>query len=45
VILWVVFLFGLHQYLIGVSPLAQLSWELLRNHPAWTLKQLSSVLC
>jgi hypothetical protein len=25
VILWVVFIFGLHQYLIGVSPLAQLS--------------------
>ena len=25
VILWVVFMFGLHQYLIGVSPLAQLS--------------------
>ena len=25
VILWIVFLFGLHQYLIGVSPLAQLS--------------------
>jgi len=24
VILWVVFIFGLHQYLIGVSPLAQL---------------------
>jgi len=25
VILWVAFIFGLHQYLIGVSPLAQLS--------------------
>ncbi|MBT8580424.1 NnrU family protein [Polynucleobacter paneuropaeus] len=25
VILWLVFIFGLHQYLIGVSPLAQLS--------------------
>ena len=25
VILWVIFIFGLHQYLIGVSPLAQLS--------------------
>jgi len=25
VILWIVFIFGLHQYLIGVSPLAQLS--------------------
>ena len=25
VILWAVFIFGLHQYLIGVSPLAQLS--------------------
>jgi uncharacterized membrane protein len=25
VILWAVFVFGLHQYLIGVSPLAQLS--------------------
>jgi uncharacterized membrane protein len=24
-ILWVAFIFGLHQYLIGVSPLAQLS--------------------
>jgi uncharacterized membrane protein len=24
-ILWIVFLFGLHQYLIGVSPLAHLS--------------------
>ena len=28
VILWVIFIFGLHQYLIGVSPLAQLSWAL-----------------
>ena len=25
VILWIIFIFGLHQYLIGVSPLAQLS--------------------
>ena len=25
VVLWIVFIFGLHQYLIGVSPLAQLS--------------------
>jgi uncharacterized membrane protein len=25
VILWTAFVFGLHQYLIGVSPLAQLS--------------------
>jgi uncharacterized membrane protein len=25
VILWVAFIFGLHEYLIGVSPLAQLS--------------------
>ena len=25
VVLWIIFIFGLHQYLIGVSPLAQLS--------------------
>ncbi|WP_353201672.1 NnrU family protein [Polynucleobacter sp.] len=25
IILWIIFIFGLHQYLIGVSPLAQLS--------------------